>query len=39
MANYLYGLATMAVIGAMVNIIDDNVSNDLWYWVDLYLPF
>lgn len=39
MTNYLYGLGTMGLIGAMVNVIDQNVPNNLWYWLDLYLPF
>ncbi|GJL85113.1 MAG: hypothetical protein DHS20C02_08880 [Micavibrio sp.] len=39
MSNYIYGMATFAVIGAMVSIIDANVPNNLWYWVDLYVPF
>ncbi len=39
MSNYLYGLATMVMIGVMVNVIDDSVPNNLWYYIDLYLPF
>ncbi len=39
MSNYIYGMATFAVISGMVSIIDANVPNDLWYWVDLYSPF
>lgn len=39
MVNYLFGAATTATVFAMVNIIDSNVPNDLWYWLDLYTPF
>ncbi len=39
MSGYVYGASTMALLGVMVNVIDDNVPNSLWYYVDLYLPF
>ena len=39
MTDYIYGAATVFVVTTMVGIIDANVPNDLWYWVDLYLPF
>ncbi len=39
MSGYLYGISTMAVLVVMVNVIDSSVPNNLWYYVDLYLPF
>ncbi len=39
MLEYMYGAATTATVVAMVKIIDNNVPNDLMYWIDLYLPF
>lgn len=39
MSNYLYGAATTAVIVLMVNVIDSNVPNDLWYYINSVLPF
>tara|TARA_B100002003_G_C13741377_1_gene369720 strand:+ start:176 stop:352 length:177 start_codon:yes stop_codon:yes gene_type:complete len=39
MANYIYGIATSTTVIAMLDVIDTNVSNDLWYWVTLYTPF
>lgn len=39
MANWIYGAATMFVFSTAVEVIDDNVPNSLWYWVNLYLPF
>ena len=39
MLNYIYGALTTISVITMVDMIDRNVSNDLWYWVDLYMPF
>lgn len=39
MSNYLFGAATTAVVVTMVDIIDSNVPNNLWYWINLYSPF
>jgi hypothetical protein len=39
MLNYFYGFVTMGIMVAMVDIIDGNVPNNLWYYIDLYLPF
>lgn len=39
MFNYLFGAATAATVFTMMNVIDANVPNNLWYYVDLYMPF
>lgn len=39
MINYIYGIATSATIITMVDVIDRNVPNNIWYWLDLYSPF
>ena len=39
MANYIYGLVTTVTVVAMADIIDSNIPNNLWYYVDLYMPF
>lgn len=39
MMNYIYGFVTMGIMVVMVDIIDGNVPNSLWYYIDLYLPF
>lgn len=37
--NYIYGALTAASLSIGVSIADAMVPNDLWYWIDLYLPF
>ena len=39
MMNYIYGFVTMGIMVVTVDIIDGNVPNNLWYYIDLYLPF
>lgn len=39
MLNYVYGFVTMGIMVVMVDIVDGNVPNDLWYYIDLHLPF
>lgn len=39
MLNYIYGAVTTISLITMVEMIDSNVPNNLWYWLDLYLPF
>ena len=40
MVNYVYGVLTMGVMVKMYDIVDANVPNNLWYWIDTYLlPF
>ncbi len=39
MVNYMYGILTSATVISMLNIINEAVPNDLWYWATLYLPF
>lgn len=39
MANYVYGILTMGVLTKAYTIVDANVPNSLWYWIDLALPF
>ncbi len=38
MANYLYGAVTVGFLAQAYAIIDVNVPNSLWYWIDLVLP-
>jgi hypothetical protein len=39
MSDYIYGAATMFLLSVTVSIIDKNIPNNLWYYVDLYIPF
>lgn len=39
MQNFIYGTVLAGISFKMFDIIDSNVSNGLWYWVDLYIPF
>jgi hypothetical protein len=39
MLNYIYGAVTIFMLITTVNMVDTHVSNDLMYWVDLYMPF
>lgn len=39
MSEYVYGAITSTVIFVMVGVIDNNIPNDLWYYIDTYLPF
>ena len=37
MINFIYGAVTTATVVKMIDVIDTNVPNNLWYYVDTYL--
>ncbi len=39
MTQYIYGAVTMLFFSAAIAIVDQNIPNSLWYYIDLYLPF
>ena len=39
MTNYVYGAVTMVMLTTMVQMIDSNIPNSVWYYVGLVLPF
>lgn len=39
MAEYFYGAATMGTVFVMAQIINQHIPNDLFYYVNLVLPF
>ncbi len=39
MSNFIYGIAISITVFTMVNIIDDNIPNNVAYYVDLVVPF
>ena len=39
MSNFVYGIAISITVFTMVNIIDDNIPNNVAYYVDLVVPF
>lgn len=39
MVNYVYGAATMFLFSTAIGVVDQNVPNSLWYYINLYLPF
>ncbi|HRC27087.1 MAG TPA: hypothetical protein PKX87_06625 [Alphaproteobacteria bacterium] len=39
MTNYIYGVATMFLFSTAIGVVDQNISNSLWYYIDLYMPF
>ena len=39
MSNYFYGIATAGLVMTIFDMIDTQVPNGLWYYVNLYAPF
>lgn len=39
MLNYIYGSATTLTLITMLEIVDQNVPNDLAYYIEMILPF
>ena len=39
MIDYLYGAETAAFVMAAFSVVDENIPNSLWYYIDLMLPF
>ncbi len=39
MANYIYGAMTFGALIQAYVIVDTNVPNNLWYWIDSVIPF
>ncbi len=39
MAQYFYGAGTMACISGILSLANTHLPNDVYYWVDLMIPF
>lgn len=39
MSQYMFGMITAFCLVTVIDVLDRNVPNSLWYYIDLYLPF